>query len=645
MARSDREDEDMRSRRAAMFVMALALSAPAVAAASSASKSGAALPRVNVPAVDPGVDSLPARKKRQLEAMAGVRAFHGFRFTDRVRESGIGFVHEAVCDAGKFYKAAHYDHGNGLAAADVDGDGLPDLYFVNQVGGNGLYRNLGKGRFKDVTRSAGVALEDRVSVSAAFADVDGDGDPDLFVTTVRGGNALFRNDGKGRFTDATKEAGLEYVGHSSGALFFDADNDGDLDLFLANVGRYTADEKSHCGVYDALADAFSGHQHPERTEYSILYRNEGGRFSDVTEAAGLRFPSWTGDAGVADLNGDGFQDLYVLNMQGDDHYFESVKGERFVERTAELFPRTPWGTMGIEVFDYDADGRPDILLTDMHSDMSREVGPEKEKLKAEIAWTGAFLQGAENNLFGNALYHNLGDGKFEEVSDAMGAENYWPWGPSADDLNADGYDDVFIASSMNFPFRYGVNTLLLNDGGRKLVDAELVLGVEPRRGGATHTRWFDLDCDTEGEGRPVCAGRRGKVTVMATLGSRSSVILDLDGDGDLDIVTNDFNSAPQVLVSDLSAKKQIRFVKVVLRGSASNRSGLGAAVTVHAGGRSYTKWNDGKSGYLSQSALPLYFGLADAAKIEKIEVAWPSGKKSVLAKPMLGATVTADEPR
>ena len=177
----------------------------------------------------------------QVKAASGVTAFHDFQFTDRLAESGISFQHRVVDDAGKTYKAAHYDHGNGLAIADVDGDGLTDIYFVNQVGGNQLWKNVGGGKFQDITASAGVAVSGAVGVSASFADIDNDGDADLYVTTVRAGNRLFENDGQGRFRDISAASGLGYVGHSSGAVFFDYDRDGRLDLFLVNVGRYTTD--------------------------------------------------------------------------------------------------------------------------------------------------------------------------------------------------------------------------------------------------------------------------------------------------------------------------------------------------------------------------------------------------------------------
>jgi hypothetical protein len=128
----------------------------------------------------------------------------------------------------------------------------------------------------------------------------------------------------------------------------------------------------------------------------------------------------------------------------------------------------------------------------------------------------------------------------------------------------------------------------------------------------------------------ICKARSGKFTVTATLGSRSSVLFDLDQDGDLDLITNDFNSAPQVLVSDLAQRRTIHWLKVALTGAASNRNGFGATVRVVAGGRVLTEWNDGKSGYLSQSVMPLYFGLGDAATVDRVEVDWPSGRRQVV---------------
>jgi hypothetical protein len=280
-----------------------------------------------------------------------------------VKESGITFVQRAVEDVTKNYMAVHYDHGNGIAVADVDGDGLYDIYFANQVGGNELWKNLGAGKFKNITQEAGVGLSDRISVAAAFADIDNDGDQDLFVTTVRGGNVLFENDGHGHFKDISKEAGLDLVSHSSGALFFDYDNDGLLDLLVCNVGKYTSDEKGADGEYVGLRDAFHGHMHPDRFEYPVLYKNMGhNRFKDVTADVGLHPRGWCGDASFADINGDGRPDLLILNMVGHSHYYENVDGQKFVDKTEQYFPKTPFGSMGLKFVDFDNDGRPDLFI-------------------------------------------------------------------------------------------------------------------------------------------------------------------------------------------------------------------------------------------------------------------------------------------
>ena len=402
---------------------------------------------VRYPDPDIGVNFMNNRAQQQQKAAAKVAAPLGFAFSDRIAASGIDFEHVSVDDSARDWKPVHYDHGNGIAAADVDGDGLYDLYFVSQIGPNALFKNLGGGKFKNITAQAGVALTERIGVTASFADVDNDGDPDLYVTSVKTGNALFENDGKGRFTDVTQRSGLAYTGHSSGAVFFDYDGDGNLDLYVTNVGVYTSDEKTASGFYLSLDQAFEGHIFPERNEFSKLYRGKGdGTFTDASAALNDKEHHWSGDATFVDFDRDLDPDLYVLDMQGDDQYLENQSGKSFTEKTAEIFPKTPWGAMGVKFFDWNNDGRMDLILTDMHSDMGDPVDPPLEKLKTFMA-----VKGGDNNILGNAFFEQKEDGTFDEVSDTVGAENYWPWGLSVGDVNADGWQDVFIASSMNYP--------------------------------------------------------------------------------------------------------------------------------------------------------------------------------------------------
>lgn len=603
---------------------------------------------------------LAGRAAAQRATKDQSKVFRGFQFVDRQPASGIDFVGRVTDDSGKTFKQAHYDHGCGLAVADVDGDGLTDLYFVRQIGENELWRNRGDGTFENITASAGVGVPGKLGISASFADIDNDGDPDLYATVVKTGNVLFENDGRGHFTDITAASGLGHKGHSAGALFFDYDRDGRLDLFLANVGQYTTDEvrtatisipgvqpsAQELAFFDAFDDAFGGHLKPERTRRSLLFHNDGdNRFTDVSDAMGLVSEGWTGDASVVDGNDDGWPDLYVLNMQGNDGYFENQEGKSFVARREAVFPKTPWGAMGIKVFDVDNDGRLDVYVTDMHSDMSREVGPSDEKFKSVIAWPESYVNTGGTSIFGNALFMKRGKDQYAESSDAMGAEMYWPWGLSVGDLNADGFGDAFVTGGMGYPLRYGVNSLLINDGGQKFLDSEFILGVEPRRDGRVAGPQFELDCSGADKDHRECALHEGRIEVWGALSSRSTAIFDLEGDGDLDIVTNELNDVPMVLVSDLAqVKPTTKHVSVRLQGSTSNRDGLGAQVTVVSGQRRLLQVNDGNTGYLSHGLLPLYFGL-DGGKADAIDVTWPSGKRQTVEGPFEdGKTVVIQEP-
>ena len=314
--------------------------------------------------------------------------------------------------------------------------------------------------------------------------------------------------------------------------------------------------------------------------------------------------------------------------------------------------------MGLKFFDRDLDGLMDLFVTDMHSDMTagqikagdQDFSTKFDKQKSDVwcsaEWNAATRLGASNNILGNAFFQNLGQGRFVEVSGSIGAETYWPWGISVADLNSDGYEDVFVTAGMGYPMRYAINSVLLNDGGKRFVDAEYIVGVEPRKGGRIEKEFFTLDASGADKAHALSKGKTGLVSVTGTLSSRSSVAFDLDGDGDLDLVTNEWNDRPQVLVSDLSAKRAVRHLSIRLVGTVSNRDGLGATVKVRCGAKTYTRFHDGKSGYLSQSSLPLCFGLADASQADAVEVIWPSGRRQSVAAPVkAGTSLTITEDR
>jgi len=249
-------------------------------------------------------------------------------------------------EQGERFRINLYDHGSGLAVGDYDNDGREDIYFLNEHGTNALYRNRGDGTFEDVTAKAGVALGDRVSVGATFADYDNDGYPDLFVTSTRGGNVLFHNRGNGTFEDVTAKAGVTHVGHSQTPVFFDYDNDGYLDLFVTNTARWTTDVFDFTGGnYEGKASL--GDLMGSSVEYNILYHNNGnGTFTDVTASSGLRGRGWAGDVAIFDYNDDGYLDVFVPSMFGRGQLYRNNGHGTFTDVTAETLGKTPHGASG-----------------------------------------------------------------------------------------------------------------------------------------------------------------------------------------------------------------------------------------------------------------------------------------------------------
>ncbi len=553
-------------------------------------------------------------------------------------------------EQGETFKINLYDHGAGLAVGDYDGDGDDDVYFLNQLGPNALYRNRGDGTFQDVTRAAGVALGDRVCVAAAFADYDADGDQDLYVTSTRGGNVLFRNRGRGHFEDVTRAAGVGHVGHSQGAVFFDADGDGRLDLFVANTARWTLDDKDAAARYFVGKGAERGLSQVVLSpkESNVLYRNRGdGTFVDVTEKAGLGGRGWAGDAAAFDCDGDGDLDLFVTCMFGRCQLYRNDGKGAFEDVTLEALGKTPWGAVGARPLDYDNDGDLDLVVLDMHSDMwmgldraheSLAEARSSEKLKFRFfngphALRNPTLPETERELgrrigfrheevlFGNALYRNEGGGRFTEVSDKAGAETFWPWGAAAGDLDNDGSEDLFVPSGMGYPFYYWPNALLMNNGDGTFADRAAALRAEPPAGG------------------PHQAGRVGGRP--AARSSRAAATADFDGDGRLEVVTNNFHDRPYYLRNRSPRRHHVSFR---LRGWGGNRDAVGALVRLYRGAEVLTRQVQGACGYLSQSSRVLHFGLGDRPGFDRVEVAWPGGARQRLGPLPADITHTLSEP-
>ena len=489
-------------------------------------------------------------------------------------------------------------NGAGVAFVDVDNDGWVDALVLNgtrlaegkredQVWPRGqaptshLYRNDHDGTFTDITAQAGLTKTGWAS-SVCAGDYDNDGWLDLFVTYY-GRNVLYHNRGQGRFEDATAQAGFPTTGTrwGSGCSFIDYDRDGKLDLFVSNYLAFDLQTALEPGQgANCLWKGIPVNCGPKglATDTNLLYHNDGdGRFRDVSTASGVdkaknRYPM---TAAAADLDGDGWTDLYVACDSTSAIFYRNNQDGTFTDRALESGTGySEYGNaqagMGLAVGDFDGDGQIDLLKTHFADDIP-------------------------------ALYRNLGRGQFEDVATAvgLGARNrHVEWGAGLPDLDNDGRPDIFYVTGNVYP------------------EIERHFKEYPHRGprvvfrNVDGTRFEDVT-ERSGPGAAVPHSSRG-----AAFG-------DFDNDGDLDVLVMNMNEPPTLLRND--APRANGWIEVKLEGTRSNRAGLGATVTVTTGGRKQTRAALSQTSYYSHDDLRLHFGLGAAAAADMVEVRWPSG--------------------
>jgi enediyne biosynthesis protein E4 len=577
-------------------------------------------------------------------------------FTNQLKESNDF----GVLDYLYFY------NGGGVASGDINNDGLTDLYFVSNQGENKLYLNKGGLNFEDITKKSGIEGHADWQTGVTMADVNGDGFLDIFVCAVsnykglKGANELYINNMNGTFTERAKEYGLNFSGFSTQAAFFDYDKDGDLDCYLLNHAVHTSRSYGRAntrGIKDIEAgDYLYENTAPLTPDGGVLSSDtyssktppsgvRGAVFVDVSSEAGIFQASMGYGLGisVADINNDGWEDIYVSNdFHEDDYYYVNQKDGTFREEAKTRMGHQSRFSMGSDIADINNDGFMDLMTLDMY--------PEDEFVEKSSAGEDPFdiyqykLEfGYFNQYSRNCLQLNMGGQKFIDIAPMAGVSaTDWSWSTLMNDFDGDGIKDIFVANGIvKRPNDLNYMKFVMGDSPQnaqfsKREFDKKALDLMPN--GKVHNYFFKGNQNLQFDDKSISWGfEEANIANGATYA-------DLDNDGDLEIITNNINSEATIYNNQSIEKLGNNFCKIKLNGEAQNTFGIGGKVILKVNGIEQTQQLMPTRGFMSAVEPILTFGLGkNVQMIDTVKVIWESGKIQILTKVKTNATLILNE--
>jgi hypothetical protein len=547
------------------------------------------------------------------------------------QETGINFTNSvSENEALNILSYEYFYNGGGVAVGDVNNDGLADLFFTGNMRPNRLYLNLGGCKFKDITEQASPALSGRKDgwkTGATMADVNGDGLLDIYVCysgkkadAVRR-NQLFINQGDNKFLEEASRYGLDDPGYSTQAAFFDFDNDGDLDMFLLNHNIKKIDNMEFAR-YKGEVDALAGNK---------LFRNENGHFIDVSKTTGIVQSPLTFGLGiaVADINKDGWQDVYVTNDYNEpDYLYLNNKNGTFTDHSKQMLRHHSHFSMGVDIADFNNDTQPDIFTLDMlpadnHRQKSLQLQENYEAFELMLQ------QDLYPQYMRNMLHLNNGDGTFSEIGQLAGvAKTDWSWCPLIADFDNDGYKDIYISNG--YLRDYTNKDFLRYWGDYKIKKA---MAREP-------FMLMDLvtampstavpDYIFRNEHNLTFSNKQAEWGLNQTNMSNGAVYADLDNDGDLDLVVNTINQPAALYRNHSTDAYHTSYLALKLKGPALNSQAVGAKVYVYTPGQVQYQEVNPNRGYLSCVSTALNFGLGSSQRADSVRIVWPDQAAQLL---------------